>query len=144
MQMRMPDASAVIFSREFYRSLARCWPIDACVTEGRLGIRAALHETRIDWGIPALFTRSEDGVLFASVSAESATHHPEVTEQKPDAKSHSGGISISDSTVTIHGDVAGRDVIKPDFGRPVSTYASTEVMALIRQAIRRLFGDKSP
>jgi hypothetical protein len=141
MQMSMPDESAVVFTREFYRSLAHRWPIDLCVTEGRLGIRAAVRERRIDWGIPTLFTRSDDGIIFApdeETVAGWSSLSPAVPESE--TKIRSGGINITDSTVTIEGDVAGRDMIKTNFGRSSEADESTDVIAALWRAIRRLLG----
>jgi len=142
MQMSMPDESAVIFTREFYRSLARRWPIDACVTEGRLGIRAAVRDTRIDWGIPALFMRSDDGIIFAPDDAEEAQRSVVAPAREPEARIRSGGIDITGSTVTIEGDVAGRDMLKTSGGRSDETDEATDVMAALRRAIGRLFGPR--
>ncbi|MFQ5343489.1 MAG: CHAT domain-containing protein [Anaerolineae bacterium] len=144
MQMSMPDESAVVFTREFYRSLARRWPIDACVTEGRLGIRAAVRDTRIDWGIPALFMRSDDGIIFAPDDAEEADQSDFTPDTRaPEAKSRSGGIDITGSTVTIEGDVAGRDMIKTNVGHAGETDEATDVISALRRAVRRLFGPQS-
>ncbi|MFQ5596334.1 MAG: CHAT domain-containing protein, partial [Anaerolineae bacterium] len=141
MQMSMPDESAVIFTREFYRSLAHRWPVDACVTEGRLGIRAAVRDTRIDWGIPALFMRSDDGIIFAPDDAEEADQSDLAFDTRElEAKSRSGGIDITGSTVIIEGDVAGRDMIKTNVGHTGETDESTDVVSTLRRAIRRLFG----
>ena len=143
MQMSMPDESAVIFTREFYRSLARRWPIDACVTEGRLGIRAAVRDTRIDWGIPALFMRSDDGIIFApDDGAETHRSSDASAAREPEARIRSGGIDITGSTVTIEGDVAGRDMLKTSGGRSDETDEATDVMAALRRAIGRLFGPR--
>lgn len=141
MQMPMPDESAVVFSREFYRALAHRWPVDACVTEGRLGIRTAVRETRIDWGIPALFTRSADGILFTDEEAEERDRRG--AEQARGAGSRSGGVDITGSTVTFEGDVAGRDIFKVDPGRSSEPPKSTHIIASIWRAIRWLFGGES-
>lgn len=141
MQMSMPDESAVVFTREFYRSLAHGWPVDACVTEGRLGIRAAVRDTRIDWGIPALFMRSDDGIIFApDDQAETRRSDVAPAAREPEAGIRSGGIDISGSTVTIEGDVAGRDMIKTSGGGSGEAAEATDVVAALRRAIRRLLG----
>jgi CHAT domain-containing protein len=38
MQYPMPDRAALVFSREFYRSLALGYPVDAAMAEARKGI----------------------------------------------------------------------------------------------------------
>ena len=68
MQRPIPDPSALEFSRVVYRRLAAGDPIDAAVTEGRLAIargRGAL----LEWGIPVLFSRAEDGRIFTPEAA---------------------------------------------------------------------------
>ncbi|MFL5801727.1 MAG: CHAT domain-containing protein [Roseiflexaceae bacterium] len=69
MQLPVPEAVTRAFAGEFYQALAEGFPIDACVTEGR---KAVMHTTglgRADWGIPVVYTRASDGMLFAVPSA---------------------------------------------------------------------------
>lgn len=145
MQMPMPDESAVVFTREFYRSLAHRWPIDTCVTEGRLGIRTAVAEMRIDWGIPTLFTHTDDGMIFASHEdiTDGARRDLPAEDTQPATKVRTGGIDIRDSTVTIEGDVAGRDIIKVNTGHSRQADKSADVLTLVLRAIRRLFSEGS-
>jgi hypothetical protein len=63
MQFRISDTTAITFSREFYGALADGYPVDAATVEGRVGIYRTFP-TRRDWGIPVLFMRSSDGVLW--------------------------------------------------------------------------------
>jgi hypothetical protein len=65
MQRPISDDAALEFSRTVYRRLAAGDPIDAAVTEGRLAIfrdNGSLQE----WGTPVLFSRAEDGRIFAA------------------------------------------------------------------------------
>lgn len=64
MQFPMPDSSAIIFSEEFYRSLAKDYHVDAALAEARITMAERIGIDRIDWGIPVLFMRSPDGLLF--------------------------------------------------------------------------------
>ena len=67
MQRPVSDDAALEFSRTVYRRLAAGDPIDAAVTEGRLAIfrdNGSLQE----WGTPVLFSRAEDGRIFASAA----------------------------------------------------------------------------
>ncbi len=64
MQFPMPDQSAIIFSEEFYRSLAKDYHVDAALAEARIAMAERIGIDRIDWGIPVLFMRSPDGLLF--------------------------------------------------------------------------------
>lgn len=69
MQRPISDEAALEFSRTVYRRLAAGDPIDAAVTEGRLAIfrdDVSLQE----WGTPVLFSRAEDGRIFASDAPE--------------------------------------------------------------------------
>lgn len=64
MQYPMPDQAALVFSRDFYRSLALGYPVDAAVAEARKGIFLEVGGEAGDWGIPVLFLRAQDGQLF--------------------------------------------------------------------------------
>jgi hypothetical protein len=64
MQFPMPDSSAIIFSEEFYRSLAKDYHVDAALTDTRIAMAERIGVDRIDWGIPVLFLRALDGLLF--------------------------------------------------------------------------------
>lgn len=69
MQRPIQDDSALEFSRIVYRRLAAGDPIDAAVTEGRLAIFRG-HGELPEWGTPVLFSRAEDGRIFAAESTE--------------------------------------------------------------------------
>jgi formylglycine-generating enzyme required for sulfatase activity len=64
MQYPLPDRAALVFSREFYRSLALGYPVDAAMAEARKGIFLEVGSDAHDWGIPVLFLRAQDGQLF--------------------------------------------------------------------------------
>lgn len=65
MQFPISDGAAIAFSRRFYARLAKHDPIDVAVSEARLSIDDLdeTPETRIQWPLPAVFTRVEDGRL---------------------------------------------------------------------------------
>ncbi len=65
MQFPLQDKAALIFSREFYRSLALGYGVDTAVADARRGILMELGGQTIDWGVPVLFLRAKDGNLFA-------------------------------------------------------------------------------
>ncbi|HVR98697.1 MAG TPA: CHAT domain-containing protein, partial [Thermoanaerobaculia bacterium] len=73
MQRPIRDGSALELSRTVYRRLALGDPIDAAVTEGRLAI-ARGHGALLEWGTPVLFSRVEDGHLFAAPEPVPAPH----------------------------------------------------------------------
>lgn len=69
MQFGLRDANATLFSRAFYRALAAGQPVDAAVTDGRLAILTQAAPDERDWGVPALYLRAHDGVLFPAPAA---------------------------------------------------------------------------
>jgi hypothetical protein len=69
MQYPIRDASAIAFAREFYTALVAGLPIDEAVTGGRLAI--ARDDVR-GWGVPVLYLRAPDGVIFAEHAAAPA------------------------------------------------------------------------
>ena len=64
MQFKIPDESAIEFSKEFYTTLAETFQVDRAVSEARRKMFINLEAGRIDWGIPVLFMRKDDGVIF--------------------------------------------------------------------------------
>ena len=64
MQFRIRDTNATAFSRAFYRALAAGQPIDAAVADGRFAIFNRGDDKERDWGVPVLYLRAVDGVLF--------------------------------------------------------------------------------
>ncbi len=81
MQYPMPDRAALVFSREFYRSLALGYPVDAAMAEARKGIFLEVGGDAHDWGIPVLFLRAQDGQLF---DVQSLPGHVELDLLKPE------------------------------------------------------------
>jgi hypothetical protein len=61
MQRQISDASAVAFSREFYRAVASGAPIDYAILIAR---HEMSRHQGIGWSVPALFLQIRDGVLF--------------------------------------------------------------------------------
>ncbi len=64
MQSTLPDDAARAFAKNFYQALAEGFPLDTCMTEGRKAVMSAAGLGRADWGIPVVYTRAPDGVLF--------------------------------------------------------------------------------
>ena len=64
MQFKIPDESAIEFSKEFYTTLAETFQVDRAVSEARRKMFINLEAGRIDWGIPVLFIRKDDGIIF--------------------------------------------------------------------------------
>jgi hypothetical protein len=67
MQYRIADTHAIQFARGLYSALAVGLSVDEAVTAGRLALFDA-DDYRVPWGIPVLYSRSPDGVLFSEVS----------------------------------------------------------------------------
>lgn len=61
MQFSVPDKVALGFTRDLYRTLMSGYPLDTAVTEMRVG---AFNADKYFWGIPSLFMRPPDGVLW--------------------------------------------------------------------------------
>lgn len=85
MQYPITDAAALIFSREFYRSLAAGRPVDVAVSEARKGIFIELGADQPDWGIPVLFLRAKDGQIFR-VEQPAQTNAPTIPAPLEPAK----------------------------------------------------------
>lgn len=64
MQQPFTDQAALIFSRSFYRSLALGAPVDGAVSAARGDLYTELGSEQLDWAIPVLFLRAQDGQLF--------------------------------------------------------------------------------
>jgi hypothetical protein len=64
MQFQVPEEATRAFAGAFYHALADAFPIDFCVTEGRRAVMNITGLGRADWGIPVIYTRTEDGRLF--------------------------------------------------------------------------------
>jgi formylglycine-generating enzyme required for sulfatase activity len=79
MQYPIRERAALVFTREFYRSLALGHPVDAAIAEARKGIYLDGRGQASDWGIPVLFLRARDGQLFDLESL--AEHiHPDLLQ----------------------------------------------------------------
>jgi len=103
MQFEISERGAMTLSREFYRSLADNYPVDAALAEARKAIYTQGQD--IEWGIPVLYMRSADGQLF---DVEPATDkqvlpRPIRKDDQPPAPSDSGNINVS-----IKGNVKGQ------------------------------------
>jgi hypothetical protein len=94
MQYEITDRAAIEFARAFYEALADGMPVDATVVEARIAISLAVTNT-MEWGVPVLFMRSSDGVLFrmqevVSKKEEAESKEEEVTDRKEETKT--GGL----------------------------------------------------
>ncbi len=76
MQYKVRDPHAIAFSEMFYTSLASGLSVDEAVSAGRLAMRGK-DEQNVEWGVPVLYMRSEDGVIFPQLTERES----EVAEQ---------------------------------------------------------------
>lgn len=63
MQFNVPDKTALGFTRDLYRFLVAGFPLDTAVTEMRIGAFIGAGD-RYFWGIPVLFMRAPDGIIW--------------------------------------------------------------------------------
>jgi hypothetical protein len=70
MQYEIYDESAIAFARRFYQSLAAGLSLDEAVAAGRLGMFNVGGPDDVEWGVPVLYMRSPDGVIFPEVAAD--------------------------------------------------------------------------
>jgi hypothetical protein len=67
MQYRVRDSYAIKFARAFYTALAVGLSVDEAVSAGRLAVYDEDDMSR-SWGVPVLYMRSPDGVVFPRIS----------------------------------------------------------------------------
>jgi hypothetical protein len=70
MQYEIYDRSAIAFTRGFYYALAIGFPVDQAVTQGRLAILNLDGPFDLDFGVPVLYMRAADGLLFPALTAD--------------------------------------------------------------------------
>ena len=106
MQYEVSERAALLLSREFYRSLADNYPVDAALGEARKAIY--LDGLDIEWGIPVLYMRAPDGHLFDvdAASAKPVESVPKPESAPPPSNADSGGINV-----TIGGNISGQVAI---------------------------------
>lgn len=139
MQFRIPDRTAIIFSRTFYGALADGFPVDAAVAESRKAIYAEFP-TRRDWGIPVFFMRSPDGVLW-----EFEQKQKNLEDSKPQ---HNTINRQEDHTMDVSTQLL-RQIIDffmsiPNINTPKNQYALINYAGLDRQLVNQLSMDSPP
>ena len=63
------DEFALALATDFYRALGDGLPIDECLAQGRLTARSINPDYVAEIGLPVLYMRTDDGVLFHRVAA---------------------------------------------------------------------------
>jgi hypothetical protein len=111
MQYPVDDRAAVGFTREFYRALAHWYPIDVALAQARRAIYLDFGRDRRDWGVPVLFMRDREGLLFAGLEKEKETTLD--ADTSPESSGVSIKIGTEGGTITASqfqfGDISGRD-----------------------------------
>jgi hypothetical protein len=72
MQYLVNDDAAVAFSQQFYKTIAAGLSVDEAVWYGRMAmlrVKSITPELNSEWGVPVLYMRSVDGVLFPRLNA---------------------------------------------------------------------------
>jgi len=114
MQYTVQDGNAIAFSRRFYRALAAGQSIDAAVTDGRLAIYNRGSKDERDWGVPVLYLRAEEGVLFP-VPRPSGPAEPRDVEPEPATVYH---VEQKIAGLSAVRPVAGGKVVGVEIGQP--------------------------
>jgi hypothetical protein len=65
MQYEVRDDAAIAFSGRFYTALAAGLSVDEAAASGRRAMWALKPDDTVEWGVPVLYMRSADGVLFS-------------------------------------------------------------------------------
>jgi hypothetical protein len=68
MQYEVLDDQAVAFSQMFYSALAAGLSIDEAVSAGRLSMLDPDDPGGVEWGVPVLYLRSADGIIFPKLA----------------------------------------------------------------------------
>ena len=68
MQYEVYDDSAIAFSGRFYTALAAGLSVDEAVAAGRRAMWDLKPNETLEWGVPVLYMRSADGILFSRFS----------------------------------------------------------------------------
>lgn len=111
MQFPVPDDTALGFTRDLYGYLALGLPLDRAVTEMRLGAYTGAGD-KIYWGIPVLFMRAPDGVIWQPRAGSRSAQQPTSAPRQGGA-GQSGGVNInvSGGSVDVKGDIVGGNKI---------------------------------
>lgn len=102
MQYKVLDSRAIAFSRMFYTALAGGLSVDEAVAAGRQAMLAASGKHDLDWGVPVLYMRAPDGVIFPELAARdapTASRIREAIEQTVETIEAGGSVHGLDITV---------------------------------------------
>ncbi len=83
MQFEITDAAALVFSHEFFLSIADGYPVDAATSEARKAVFASGNV--LEWATPVLYLRSADGKVF---DVKTAPTPPDTDRLLAEARGH--------------------------------------------------------
>jgi len=98
MQYTVRDTNVILFSRAFYRAVAEGQPVDTAVTLGRVAVFNQAGDDERDWGVPVLYLRGSESVIFprpqtVPLPASETVEHAPVTPGPTRAAHTESGIS---------------------------------------------------
>ena len=70
MQYSVYDDAAIAFARRFYQAISVGLSLDEATAAGRLAILNRGPADDVEWGVPVLYMRSANGVVFPEVAAD--------------------------------------------------------------------------
>jgi hypothetical protein len=103
MQYAIYDDAAIAFARRFYQALAVGLSLDEAVTAGRLAILNCGRPNDVEWGVPVLYMRSGDGVIFPEMAHDPALEaarfreRVRVTQRVKELRDRLTGIEVADA-----------------------------------------------
>lgn len=107
MQASIPDPAAITFASEFYQWVADGWSVDAATAQGRRAIYLDFGSGNPAWGMPVIFMRAPDGVLFAApqVAAQAQPAQPGIVigafgQQVGNVQVNASGATVAGGNIT--------------------------------------------
>lgn len=128
MQYEVYDKSAIAFSRRFYQAISVGLSLDEAVTQGRLAVLNLDAPFDLDFGVSVLYMRAPDGMIFASVTEDSALaeqrQQAQVTVKQLVDELHRGGkLTGIEVAVMTGGEVVVRQRMKQVSGELIGVKA---------------------
>ncbi len=106
MQYTIYDEAAIAFARRFYLALSIGLSLDEAVTAGRLAILNRGEREDVEWGVPVLYMRSRDGVIFPEMAADPAleplrhTQRVRITQRVRELRDRLTGVELGEAPHT--------------------------------------------
>jgi len=105
MQYEVLDKHAAAFSQMFYTTLASGASVDEAVWAGRQAMLGISNQDDVEWGVPVLYMRSPNGVLFPKLSERESETRDQIRRiiQQTVETIEQGGEVIGIEAKRIHG-----------------------------------------